>query len=372
MNAVNPIDKFIAAKRVQRTLRANPNDIDALEKLAAMLIKEPELKRGVLNRILSLDPVNKTAREMLLEMDRAEMGGGHSQTVAPAISTAQHSAPVSTRSSNDQLEKPLVSRYSIIHQILIYPLILFSILFMFQALGDWDAFIFFTGFFLLLLIPVWFVSAVVEVSNSGIKLTRLFGMYCREVAWTEINRIEPAIMGVGMKLTTIEGISVTISSQMYGYSTIVEILRRMRPDLFDTAGVKIFRKGLFAKYGLFFFLIPATPLALGAVLAPPFLPGIVLAVLIFFFWRSALHTVHLAKVEENRLSTQSFRKNQELTGQQIKNISMMSLRNRRGVAKNFICIELHEGDEYRLSGFPEGNEIMYGFLRNWWDAHQTS
>ncbi|MGZ9166116.1 MAG: hypothetical protein ACXW4U_13160, partial [Anaerolineales bacterium] len=278
----------------------------------------------------------------------------------------------STPSLSDQLEKPLISRYSIIHQILIYPFVLFSILLMFQALGEWDVFIVFAGFFLLLLIPVWFVSAVARVSSSGVKLSRLFGIYRREIEWSEIDSIKPAIMGVGMKLTTTEGGSVTISSQMHGYSTIVEILRRMRPDLFDTAGVKIFRKGFFAKYGLFFFLIAATPLALGAVLAPPFLPGIVLAVLIFFFWRSALHAVHLAKVEENRLSIQSFRKNQELTGQQIKNISMMSLRNRRGVAKNFICVELHEGDEYRLSGFPEGNEIMYGFLRNWWDAYQTS
>lgn len=368
MNAINELKE---AKRLQRTLKANPTDIDSLLKLAATL-KDLELKRKVLDRILSLEPTNKTAREMLLEMDRAEMGGERSPAEVSGNLIPKMSAPASTPSLSDQLAKPLVSRYSIIHQILIYPFVLFSILLMFQALGEWDVFIVFAGFFLLLLIPVWFVSAVVEVSNSGIKLRRLLGMYCREFEWKEINRIEPAIMGVGMKLTTVEGISVTISSQMHGYSTIVEILRRMRPDLFDTAGVKIFRKGFFAKYGLFFFLIAATPLALGAVLAPPFLPGIVLAVLIFFFWRSALHAVHLAKVEENRLSIQSFRKNQELTGQQIKNISMMSLRNRRGVAKHFICIELHEGDEYRLSGFPEGNEIMYGFLRNWWDAYQTS
>ena len=361
---MNSIDKLNTAQQVQRTLKDNPNDVNALLELATLLgtFKDPnlELKRKLLNRILSLDPVNKAAREMLVEMDRAEMGGETSLATA------------STRSQDDLLEKPLVFRYSIIHQILIYPLLLLSVLFMFQALGDWDVFIFFTGFFLLFSIPVWFVSAVARLSGSGIQVSRLFGLYRREVEWREINTIRPAFMGVGMKLTTSEGLSVTISSQMHGYRGIVEILQQMRPDLLDVSGGKVFRKGFFAKYGLFFFLVPSTPMALGGVFVPPFLPGILSVGVLLYLWRSALHGVHLLRLEENRLSTQSFRKNQELTAQQIKDISMITLRTRRGVAKHFVQIEPFGGPAFRLSGFPEGNEAMYGVLKNWWSSYQNA
>jgi hypothetical protein len=146
----------------------------------------------------------------------------------------------------------------------------------------------------------------------------------------------------------------------------------MRPDLFDTKGVKIFQKGFFAKYRLFIVLIPVTPMALGAVLVPPFLPGIVVAIVVFFLWRYALNGVYLVKVEENRLFIQSFRKKHELTARQIKEIKMVTRYNRRGVATNFIRIETPNQTDILFNGFSEGNEIIFGFLKNWWGAYQTA
>ena len=393
MNAVSSIDKLNATKRLQQTLGENPNDIHALLELAALLgtFKDPDLdkKRKVLNRVLTLDPVNKTAREMLLEMDRAGMGGDPSQAAPSSISTVQHPVPASTGSSNDPLEKSLVFRYSINHQVLVYALIAFSIFVGVNIIESIDVLLVFGAFLLFLLIPLWFVSAIVEVSSERIKVSRLFGLARREIAWGDIEKIEPNALGQGIKLITSEGKLLVISSQLHGYPVLVEILLRKRPDVFQMAptpnvsnaaqngsgesyaATRIFRKGFLAKYGLFFFLIPATPLALGAVFAPPFLPGILVAVLVFYFWRSTLHAVHLLKLEENRLSTQSFRKHQELMAQQINNISMISVRNRRGVAKTFIQIETMNGGAFRLSGFPQGNEIMYGLLMNWWSTYQT-
>jgi hypothetical protein len=360
MNAVSPIDKLNVVKRLQRTLRDNPNDVNALLELAALqgTFQDPnlELQRKLLNKILTLDPVNSTAREMLLQMDRAAITG---EALQP---------PASTRSMAERVEKPVVFRYSIIHQILVYPLLLLSILFMFQALGDWGAFSFFAGFFLLFSIPIWFFSAVVRVSSSGIQVSRLFGLHRREVKWLEIDTIKPAFMGVGMKIAATGGTSVTVSSQMHGYRTIVELMQRIRPDLFDAANGKVFRKSFFAKYGMFFFLVPCTPMALGGILVPPFLPGILCTVVIMFLWRTALNTVHLLTVNENKLSAQSFRRKQELTAQQINDIGIITLRTRRGVAKHFVQIELLDGNAFRLSGFPEGNEVMCGILRNWWES----
>ena len=106
MEAEDPTEYYNEAKRLEKALRDNPKDIDAQLKTASML-DDPELKRKLLNCTLSLDPTNKTAREMLLEMDRAEMHAGFSQQ-SPQTTSA------SIPSEKKQSEKLLVSRYSLI------------------------------------------------------------------------------------------------------------------------------------------------------------------------------------------------------------------------------------------------------------------
>lgn len=386
---MDAINKLMEAKRIQKALKTNPKDVDSLLKLAALLDKEPEDKRRLLTHILSLDPVNKAAREMLFEMDRAEMSGGHSQTASPSISTTQHPAPASARSSNAELEEPLVFSYSIVHQILVLLLIAITVSIALSAIRDTEVFIVMVAFLLLLIIPLWFVSLVVEISSSGIKVARLFGIARWEIPWSEIEKIKPNAMGQGIKIITNEGKVVEISSQIHGYPAIVETLLRLRPDLFNMAGVSkaadaaggdpdasftgttIFQKSFLAKYVAFFLLIPACVISTGTLFAH-FLAGILAGIVVFLFWIGMLSAVHTVKVEGNRLSAKSLLKRKEVTALQIKDISMISRRNRRGVAKTFISIELQEGASLRLSGFPEGNEIMYGFLSNWWSAHQNN
>jgi len=142
-------------------------------------------------------------------------------------------------------------------------------------------------------------------------------------------------------------------------------------DASSRTGAKAFQKSFPVKYGALFLLIPASLLFLGAVFTALFLPAILIGIFLFFFWRMTLFAPYMISVEENRLFTQSFLKKQNLTAQQIKNIRLISLRNRHGVAKNFIQIEPLEGKAFRLSKFPEGNEMMYGFLKNWWGAYQA-
>src|ERR1043165_10012372 len=96
MNAVNPTDELKEAKRLQQALRKNPNDIASLLKLAVKL-KDQELKRKILNRVLRLDPVNQAARDMLLKMDRAELSGGVSPSRHASISTISNSPAIGSR-----------------------------------------------------------------------------------------------------------------------------------------------------------------------------------------------------------------------------------------------------------------------------------
>jgi hypothetical protein len=301
---------------------------------------------------------------MLFEMDRAAIGGDPARLSAAVI--------LAPKSMVELAEKPLKLRYSILHQILFYPVLVFSALLMFMAVGEWDVFGVFAGIFLLLLIPVWFLSAVLEVSSSGLHVSRLFGAYRQEMEWKEIERMEPAFMGVGMKLSAGDGRRLTVSSQLHGYSSVVGILRNARPELFELTAGRVFQKGFLAKYGLFLILIPATPMALGGILVPPFLPGMLFAVVLFFLWRSALRNIYLLRVDKERLAVRSFSISREFTAQQIRKIETFTIRRYRKVAKNYVRIEFHDGSWFTVFGFPEGNEILYGVLKNWWDACQVA
>src|SRR5512138_1426703 len=74
IDAANQGDNQKALELCKQALTAAPNDIDAWLVLAAV-IEQPERKRQCLNRVLTLDPTNQIARDELLEMDRAAMGG---------------------------------------------------------------------------------------------------------------------------------------------------------------------------------------------------------------------------------------------------------------------------------------------------------
>lgn len=72
MNAPNSHDDDKEARRRQQTQRKIQKDIRALFRAAAKQ-KDGDVKRRILDRILLLDPANSSARDMLLELDQAEI-----------------------------------------------------------------------------------------------------------------------------------------------------------------------------------------------------------------------------------------------------------------------------------------------------------
>lgn len=74
IDAANRGENNKAMEFLKQALAANPNDVDAWLVVAAV-VEQPERKRQCLNRVLALDPTNQIARDELLEMDRAAMGG---------------------------------------------------------------------------------------------------------------------------------------------------------------------------------------------------------------------------------------------------------------------------------------------------------
>jgi len=72
MNAPNSPEERKEAKRRQQELRRIQKEIHSLLRAAARQ-KDWEVKRRILNHILLLDSTNSPARDMLLELDQAEL-----------------------------------------------------------------------------------------------------------------------------------------------------------------------------------------------------------------------------------------------------------------------------------------------------------
>jgi hypothetical protein len=229
MSITAPRNQHKAAKHIQRTLKKDPNDIPSLLQLAALLDsrKKPELdqKRKLLHRVLSLEPANAQARRMLFEMDRATIGGNPSRLSAAVILT--------TQTPTEPSEPALTLRYSIVHQLLLYFSMALTAFLGLSLVHDPETFALLSGFFLSLLVPLWYVSVVIEIDSAGLRVSHLFGIIRMEIPWSEVRECKPHPLGQGVKLITRHRDVVDVSAQVYGYAFILDILSQMRPDLFD-------------------------------------------------------------------------------------------------------------------------------------------
>jgi hypothetical protein len=86
MEAEKSGDRQRAQGYLKQVLTENPENADAWLVLAATF-DDLEKKRQCLNKVLTFDPVNQIARDELLEMDRAFLGGRSSQPPEPTPRT---------------------------------------------------------------------------------------------------------------------------------------------------------------------------------------------------------------------------------------------------------------------------------------------
>lgn len=426
--AIQRGEKHKALELIKEALSIDPYDIEMLLILAT-LVDEPTRKRQVLNRVLSREPTNKTARDMLLEMDRAELSAYRIKpNPAPVSKTAPTSAPqtpidylsrgpefvstpavssdpvlpTSTQASSLKPEKPLVFGPSTVWLVVLILLTSFSccaglLVASQSAANSLPSF----GLAILFGLSALSLWSKVEVTGSGIRSSSLLGS--TQVKWDEIASLKSNPMSRKLELISSKGNSVSISTQVKGYPKVIKILRQNRPDLFGEARLpvsqenppaqgyeaspsiandnlpsftetKTFKKSFFKQYGLLFALIPMCllfgwlGLAASAETRTAFLVTAgfcALLMLIPFFQVSAV------KVEPNKLTVQTFFEEKEFSAHQIKEIKMQSVHGRYGRVTNFVNILPVEGKNYPLSGFSEGEEILYGFLVNWWNTYQN-
>ena len=157
MRTTVPTNQHKIAKCTQRALQKDPNDIHALLQLAVTLDirkqSDRDQKRKLLRQILYLQPSNEEARQMLFELDRAAIGGNPARLSAAVILTTPSLAELS--------EPPLTLRYFIVHQFLVYLSMMLTALLGLSLVRDAEILALVGGFFLSLLVPLWYVSVVI-------------------------------------------------------------------------------------------------------------------------------------------------------------------------------------------------------------------
>ena len=407
IDAANQGNKNKAIELIKQALTVNPSDVDMLLAFAT-IVDEPTRKRQILNRVLSLEATHKSAREMLLEMDRAELRAHRSQPVSAPVSIPQSKpqmVPPSPEPAKSPLEKPLVFRYSTVWLVVLY---LFTTIFccagVLAATQSVGSSLPSLGLALLFGLTALSASSKVEVNQAGIRTSALFGSH--EIKWNEIAKVSSNPMRKKLELFSNQGKSVKLSTQVKGYPVLVELLRQKRPDLFSEAAsasiqgnvsvgqpsepaglgrdkqlnsmpafteTRTFQKSFFKQYALSLGMVPVALLMVWLGMADPQLRTAsilstafcVLVMIIPFFQVSAI------KVEPDKLTIQTFFEEKELSAHQIKEIKMQSVTGRYGRVTNYVNIIPVEGKKYPLGGFPDGDEILYGFLMNWWNGYQN-
>lgn len=432
IEAANQGDKPKAIELVKQVLTANPNDVDAWLVLAAVM-DDPQRKRQCLNRVLSLDPTNKIARDELLEMDRIDMGAVPSQPVVESVSMeesqpersyspvaysyeetpveqqadfSEQPAPVKPPAPKPApklpVEKPQVFKYSLVTRIATYVFfVLFGCLTL-MVFVNVTAGLIPCGLFLIMLPVVWIVSAQVEVSEKGIRTSQMFGLLSNQVGWNGIASIRSSSMQQNLQLVTKKGNTLKVTSQVQGYPIIIETLRRKRPDLFGAssssisnadsskyenspsmgygssspsasfAGTRTFSKNFFRQYGILLIAIPFCLFAVWTALTSPEnrVGALIAAGFCGIMMILPFLQVSSIKVEPNKLTIETMFEEKVFSAREIKEIKMQSVRGRYGRVTNFVNIIPVKGKNYPVQGFSDGDEIIYGILSNWWSSYQ--
>ena len=118
------------------------------------------------------------------------------------------------------------------HQFLVYFSIALTGIASLSLAHDPEVLALVVGLLVSLLVPLWFVSTVIEINHAGLNVYRLFALVRTEISWSEVTEYKSNALGQGVKLFTRRREVVDVSAQIYGYAFILDILRQRRPDLF--------------------------------------------------------------------------------------------------------------------------------------------
>jgi hypothetical protein len=241
------------------------------------------------------------------------------------------------------------------------PLILFGVIFI--ASDDKDYFFVF-AIVVGLFFAVIYSTSSVQVNNDGITASKMF--ITKSLRWIELDRV--STRGQTLRLhNRDEDVTLSLDSQLEGYSEILDMIFSKRPDLFDVGEDDIMRRGLIASiftigFGLvmiglsvfLFFEMPVSESFLALIFT-------VLGLSVIVSWCLAPQSIVL---EDKALFVLYFFKEKSYSINDIASVSLEKTRTRNGYIY-FVQLNLKIGKPVKLPGFSKGSILTCQILKRW-------
>jgi hypothetical protein len=146
----------------------------------------------------------------------------------------------------------------------------------------------------------------------------------------------------------------------------------MTANLSASGSTRTFKKSYIKQYGILFVVVPLAFLFIWMAVASPQArtASLICVVVCILFSIIPFVQVSSVTVESNRLKIETFLEEKVVSAHEIQEIKMKAVRGRYGRVTNFVNIVLNGGKNYPLNGFVDGDEFIYGFLTNWWEANR--
>ncbi len=322
----------------------------------------------------SIDPGGTSTFESALPPQSPE------PVASPIPEKAIHQA-----SSKARAEKPLVFKYPLYCSVFFYSIVIIAGCGgLYVMTKNWQGGLILLVPALLLAITATGLWTKVEVSKGGIRVVGILNS--PGTRWSDIQSIKKSgWWEENLQLLKSNGKVINIPAQISDYRHLVEILQEKRPDLFGIvsagpssafSGTKTFKKGFAKQYGLPLFYIPLLLIAMWIAISSPgyrvraltiAAGGAVVTVLITV---ASLVQVGMVRLEPNKLTIGTAFEEKIFSARQIRDIKMQTVRERYGTLVGMVKVITVQGRIYSLNGFPEDNEIIHGFLRNWWNTYK--
>lgn len=222
--------------------------------------------------------------------------------------------------------------------------------------------IFFLFAFLSLYLAVK-VSASISITDKGIEFRSLWNRR-RFVEWSGIERLR--FNGTMNRIEVFDERQKRVGyveNQLAGYESIVDLLRTRKPSLFDPSATEVFHTNW---QGITGFSVLGLVILTGAGIAiwkGIYASAVILLVLAIGPVWMVLYSIYSVSFEETEIIIKSFLKTIRVDAKDILLIEFGQEAGEQGIKYNVVRIRLKDKKEIKLSGFREGDELLFEKLQ---------
>lgn len=221
---------------------------------------------------------------------------------------------------------------------------------------------------LTLIVVLFYATSSVKVSDNEIVTTRLLGT--KSLPWLDISHV--SMQGQALRLhSRDDDVVLSIDSQLDGYTEILDIIFRKRPDLFDAGGNEAMSRGLLGSIAavgmglamigisaVFVFYLAGEVETFSIIIASVFF---ITGIFIITSWFLSPQSILL---ENQTMVVLYILREATYSASDIHSITLVKRKTRNGYIY-FVQANLKAGKPLKLSGFKLGNVLIYQILKRW-------